>query len=227
MSGGGSTASDYGPNDDISVACYRNVNCASRGVTDAELGQITLRGKTWAELLSNPQVLGADRVDKMYEHRRTHVHRSAHKDVLEVMKGWWGPDCLDFVAARLRHDDATMDAICAKTIARVKANMETVRKRGVGIVWRTIDPGGQGPLLTGSFQPIVEPPSAWYPASNYRPTYVGVSPDFAVVLAQLRRSHLGWRSLPLDVYRLLVGKYLIVTMALSQLKNDIGNVFPM
>jgi hypothetical protein len=109
----------------------------------------------------------------------------------------------------------------ARTVARIKANMAKAEAevKGEALVWRTIDPGGQHPIYTGSFQPgekckwndvlltnlreplppVFAPASEFYPASHYRPFHVGLSPAIAVVIVQLRKQHHGWRSLPGDL----------------------------
>ncbi len=214
---------------------YRNINAAAKGGLDAQ--QIMFTASSFAELLANPQVMGFDQVDKLYAHRRVHQHRSCHKDVLEVLHSWWGDDCLAFVQARLVNDVRTLDDITTRTIVRVKSTMQKAQEtmRVKQLDWRTVDPGAQH-LFTGSFQPIFEvgrlrvrflrgrpcaefgwqkAASQWYPATCYEPTYIFLRPALAAVMVQLRRQSPAWQRLPGDLWRMLMGRYIVPAVAMD------------
>jgi hypothetical protein len=52
---------------------------------------------THSHTLSNTATTGRTGLEKLYEHRVSHEHRTSHHDMLEVLRAWWGPDTFDFI----------------------------------------------------------------------------------------------------------------------------------
>lgn len=148
-----------------------------------------------------------------------HQHQWSNRDLIQVLGSWYGPYALEFCRARVENDKETIKKVTAKTVELISGNMKRAEQESIdgGLRWITIDPGRQGPLMTGSFHPIWRAPSDFYGARFYRSTFVGLSPQYCVVIQQLRKQHPGWRSLNNDVLNLLLWRFVIPAIAQSEI----------
>lgn len=214
--------SDYGGGDvgNAIANTYRNLNVAVKGS-----GMVLLVGSSFDDVMTNPRVLGADRVESVYRERQVRetqcseddascahcaraqarVFGTTHRPVLDLFRTWFGEEAPAFAVARLENRDPT--EVVDRVIARVKSNLAKALDEARVLKWTTLDPGSQRPL-TGSFSPMWESPANFY-GPLYRPTLVGLEPSTALVVRELARRH----ALPRDVTNLLVFRYIIPACA--------------
>jgi hypothetical protein len=122
---------------------------------------------------------------------------------------WYGPQFDDFLVAKAKGDEKEVVRLTQIVIGRVKARFDAAL-RGFELEWVTKNPGAQGQLHTSSFHPITAPASAFYPPQNFRPMYIGLSPQISRVIAEMRVTCLAaW---PRDVYLMLLRRYVIPAM---------------
>lgn len=184
---------------------YYNLRMAARNSVD----HIILHGETVQALFSDPKaIIGGDEEDVGRVQQTLLAilggdRASLRVTLLELLK-FFSPEeeVIQLTSAMLKRDTKKkaeiVDAV-AKRALKVFAEAEQ-KARGLRFV-----PPGQGCF-------IVKPISArdWYGPSHYlRPTYIGLPLDVSMTLAQCRAFHSGWKMIPRDVYRNLVGRYII------------------
>jgi hypothetical protein len=119
---------------------------------------------------------------------------------------WYGPQFDEFLVAKTKGDEKEVVRLTQIVIERAAARF-VAATRDFELEWITKNPGAQGQLHTSSFHPVTAPASAFYPPKNFRPMYIGLSPEISRVVAEMRVTCLAaW---PRDVYLMLVRRYVI------------------
>lgn len=195
---------DYGPDAHPAVLGYGNI---IRAASNKSLSSVVLMGRSFRELMDRPSLPGGLGVQRLYLDRARRNHAVANIPVLELYSRWFGEDVEDFVLAKLRGDRTRAEQVATKTATRIEQTLKKYAESINGpLHFTTIDPGRQ---YTGSFNPILEPASSYYPADVYDPTYVGLpSPAHEVAI---RQAFAPFR-LPKDIVRLLFS-WIVVAFA--------------
>jgi hypothetical protein len=150
--------------------------------------------------------VGADEMEKEMCRRATAARRTCDMELLWRFARWYGPQFDEFLLAKIKGDEVEILRITYKVIERMKECFDAAL-RDFELEWVTKNPGAQGQLHTSSFHPITAPASAFYPPQNFRPMYIGLSPQISRVIAEMRVTYLAaW---PRDVYLMLVRRYVI------------------
>lgn len=174
--------------------------------------------------------IGLSLVDNVYARRRVLPLSSQNNlSILHVLRNWYGSDATQYAVAQLGDQGgneesaygafflnvADVTPVVERCVARVKANLSAAAENAKVIKWVTLNPGSQRPL-TGSFHPVWEKPSDYYPRGMYTPTYVGIaSPETRFLLRALFDRH----SVPRDLGAMLVFDYIIPACAFHVIDN--------
>lgn len=193
---------------------FRYINIL-RAVDPNRVGEIIRNGD--ALLLDDfdkdtvfPDIVGCNeerdsRLDEFYKRRV----RKGTTAALRIYQRWFGPDAEACLVAKITKDRQMLEAIRQRTVARIRENFAAARNKKLQFI--TIDPGRQ---FTGSFNPIWEHPTRFYPAHAYRSLWVGLTPTYCLAVWLICIE----RGLPRDIYRYLLG-FVVHAVALKELEN--------
>lgn len=153
---------------------------------------VTLTGDSLEDLVNRPIAFGYDKIDEVFSERDIPLSRA---------RLLFGDDAVKYAAAYLDKDPA-IDKLVSDAKNRVRERLEAAQRPG--LCWHR--------SCGWNFEACAIAPRNWYPPGFYEATLCGLPRLFAPVFRQLRCQHSGFRSLPLDVMKLLMRSYVVPTI---------------